>query len=263
MVVTTRSRSRSRSQSSSIRLASPPPPRRQSRINIQTPSFRDANIHTYKIYTGSGSGSGSGSGRRVMDDDASAAAAAALVEISTVSADDTPAAVVCINPMHPISQYIYHMNVFRGNVCNRSAFILYNKVSRLFHVYSIISNDSDSDIGNNRPTTMMVHAKFKSYISETIITYINTLMTPPFPGEDVSIQEQILGIVMQTRDLEESAFHDESTYYDIEKLLHDDSSPETVNGRKIFPVIPQREYSYSQYTPKILDSVLLIIGQSV
>ncbi len=87
-------------------------------------------------------------------------------------------------------------------------------------------------------------------------------MTPPFLGEDVSIQEQIFGIVMQTRDLEESVFDDESTYYDIEKLLHDDSSLETVNGRKIFPLIPYREYSYSQYIPETLHSALLIIGQS-
>lgn len=260
MVVTTRSRSRSHSdsQSSSIRLASPPPPHRQSRINIQTPSFRDANIHTYKIYTGSGSGSGR-SGRLAGDDDV-AAAAAVLVDLYP--------AVVCINPMHPISQYIYHMKVFCGNVCNRSAFILYNKVNRLFYVYSIISNDSGCDIGNTNTTTTtttttMVHAKFKSYISDTIITYINTLMTPPFLGEDVSIQEQILGIVMQTRELDESVFQDESTYYDIEKLLHDDSSPETVTGRKIFPLIPYREYSYSQYTPETLHSALLIIGQSV
>ena len=116
MVVNTRSRSSRNRQIEAAASAAAEDSRDRRRVRIQTPSFRDASIRTYKIYTG-------GISRR--RDEAVAAAAEALIEMSEPDYDDviesdaatataTAARInhMCINPMRPITQYMYQIVVY-------------------------------------------------------------------------------------------------------------------------------------------------------
>ena len=251
------------------------------RVRIQTPSFRDASIRTYKIYTG-------GISRR--RDEAAAEAAEALIEMSEPDYDDviesdaatataTATAAVarinhmCINPMRPITQYMYQIVVYNYDrtLHHKSAFILYNKATRMYYIYSIISNghayhsggSCEFDASSATTTTTVdpvntIQTKFASYTTETITEYVMTLLVPSF-GHNYYIQDQIIGIVS-------TVSNDDTTYYEIEQILYEKSSSETTNGLNAFPLIPYREYwadSVYQYTEDTIHSALQILGQSV
>ena len=116
--------------------------------------------------------------------------------------------------------------------------------------------------------------KYLSYIGDTIMNYVTTLIVP-HKDYDYFIQDDILGIV-QSNDsaFNASIFGDESSYYDIERLLHDKTSTETTNGFRVFQLIGSRNYWYDPaadaaasdssvpYTSETLQSVLQILGQS-
>ena len=117
--------------------------------------------------------------------------------------------------------------------------------------------------------------KYLSYIGDTIMNYVATLIVP-HKNYDYFIQDDILGIV-QSNDSAFTAcvFGDESSYYDIDRLLHDKTSTETTNGFKVFQLIGSRNYWFDPaaaapsdssvpvpYTPGTLQSVLQILGQS-
>ena len=116
--------------------------------------------------------------------------------------------------------------------------------------------------------------KYLSYIGDTIMNYVATLIVP-HKDYDYFIQDDILGIV-QSNDSAFTAcvFGDESSYYDIDRLLHDKTSTETTNGFRVFQLIGSRNYWYDPavlpsasdssvpYTPETLQSVLQILGQS-
>lgn len=115
--------------------------------------------------------------------------------------------------------------------------------------------------------------KYLSYICDTITNYVTTLIVP-HNEYDYFIQDDILGIV-QSNDsaFNASIFGDESSYYDIDRLLHDKTSTETTNGFRVFQLIGSRNYWYDPaaaaasdssvpYTPETLQSVLQILGQS-
>lgn len=249
------------------------------RVRIQTPSFRDASIRTYKIY---------GISRRC---DEAAAAAEALIEMSEQNDDDDDvleyAATarinhMCINPMQPITQYMYQIVVYNYDrtLHYKSAFIVYNKATRLYYIYSIISNghayhgggggggSCESDASATTTTVDPVNtiqAKFTCYITETITNYVMTLLVPSF-GHNYYIQDQIIGVVSKLAD---TVSNDDATYYDLERLLYEHSSSETTNGLNAFPLIPYREYwadsrfpseSMYQYTEDTLHSALRILG---
>lgn len=132
------------------------------RVRIQTPSFRDASIHTYKIYRPV-----SNNHDDHDDDDDSVIhsirnhcrrdveAANTIIELSEelVEPEEEPeeeertaAPVrinhVCINPMRSITNYMYHMVVYNSDRTHhhKSAFIVYNYEKHMYYVYSIISN---------------------------------------------------------------------------------------------------------------------------
>ena len=111
--------------------------------------------------------------------------------------------------------------------------------------------------------------KYLSYIGDTIMNYVATLIVP-HKNYDYFIQDDILGIV-QSNDgaFTASVFSDEASYYDIDRLLHDKTSTETTNGFRVFQLIGSRNYWYDPaaaasepYTPETLQSVLQILGQS-
>jgi hypothetical protein len=249
------------------------------RVRIQTPSFRDASIRTYKIYTG-------GISRRRDE----AAAAEALIEMSepdyhdVIESDAATATVarinhMCINPMRPITQYMYQIVVYNYDrtLHHKSAFILYNKATRMYYIYSIISNghayyhggSCEFDASATTTTTTVdpvntIQTKFSSYTTETITEYVMTLLVPSF-GHAYYIQDQIIGVVSTVSD-------NDATYYEIDQLLYEKTSSETTNGLNAFPLIPYREYwadsrfpseSMYQYTEDTLHSALQILGQSV
>lgn len=272
--------------------------------SLFTPSFREANIWNYKIHTGRRSSSSSGGHhvhyRDQEEDDMEpleASATEALVDISDSPSpppnpEDVMSSHACINPMHPITRYMYRISVYNSErtLHYKTAFILYNHKTRLYYVYTVVSNsypsddddassasasasDSSSASGFPQPVNT-IHMKYLSYIGDTIMNYVATLIVP-HKNYDYFIQDDILGIV-QSNDGAFTAcvFGDESSYYDIDRLLHDKTSTETTNGFRVFQLIGSRNYWYDPavvpsasdssvpYTPETLQSVLQILGQS-
>ena len=307
MVVKTRSGNKKKSSNTVIASADGTGPCDDHPHSLFTPSFREASIWNYKIHTGRRSSS-SGGDVHYLDqeehehDDMMAAlessATEALVDISdSPSSPSNPEDVMssheCINPMQPITRYMYRISVYN---CERTlhyktAFILYNHKNRLYYVYTIVSNSypSDDDDASSASASASdsssppesgfpqpvntIHMKYLSYIGDTIMNYVATLIVP-HKDYDYFIQDDILGIV-QSNDgaFTASVFGDESSYYDIDRLLHDKTSTETTNGFRVFQLIGSRNYWYDPvlpsasdssvpYTPETLQSVLQILGQS-
>ncbi len=120
-----------------------------------------------------------------------------------------------------------------------------------------------------------------SYIDDTITNFIMTMVVPS-DEHDYYIQDDILGVVIQPQEFQKKAFDDESCFYDIEDLVYDDTSSETITGYKAFMLVPSRNYWYSpvgayyytlteantvayrdnRYTSQTVESVLSILSQS-
>ena len=263
-----------------------------------TPSFRDASIWNYKIHTGRRSSGGHVHYQDQEEDEhddmaaLEASATEALVDISDSPSspsnpEDVMSSHACINPMQPITRYMYRISVYNSErtLHYKTAFILYNHKNRLYYVYTIVSNSYPSDAddassasdsaappesGFPQPVNT-IHMKYLSYIGDTIMNYVATLIVP-HKNYDYFIQDDILGIV-QSNDgaFTASVFSDEASYYDIDRLLHDKTSTETTNGFRVFQLIGSRNYWYDPavlpsasepYTPETLQSVLQILGQS-
>lgn len=287
MVVVTRSRSRSSSGSSSgsrdyiqRRAGS------SKSVKILTPSFREASVRSYKIYNGNNLKSTHSPSDLHHDpsppqeeifDAHAAEAAQTLTELKRMNKYS------CMNPMHPITRYMYRMQVYNSSRTHhyRTAFIGYNNKTRLYYVHTIISNcypesSEYTASGAEAPTTELplpvntLQTKYSSYTNETIENYIMTMMVPS-REYDYYIQDDIIGIVTTESEFCDAVFGQDSSYYDVERLLHDESSNETINGFKAFSLIPSRNYwfdplvaethssAYSSYT---IHSVLNILSQS-
>ena len=281
------------------------------RHSLFTPSFRAASIWNYKIYTGRRSSGGHVHYRDqeehehehehddMMMSALEASATEALVDISESGSspsspsnpEDVMSSHACINPMQPITRHMYRISVYNSErtLHYKTAFILYNNKTRLYYVYTIVSNsypsddddassasasasDSPPESGFPQPVNT-IHMKYLSYIGDTIMNYVATLIVP-HKNYDYFIQDDILGIV-QSNDsaFTASVFSDESSYYDIDRLLHDKTSTETTNGFRVFQLIGSRNYWYDPaasaavaasepYTSETLQSVLQILGQS-
>ena len=280
--------------------------------SLFTPSFREASIWNYKIHRGRRSSSSSGGHVHYQDQEEhehehdymmmsalEASATEALVDISDspsppLNPEYVMSSHACINPMQPITRYMYRISVYNSErtLHYKTAFILYNHKNRLYYVYTIVSNSYPSDYddassasasasdsssppesGFPQPVNT-IHMKYLSYIGDTIMNYVATLIVP-HKDYDYFIQDDILGIV-QSNDgaFTASVFSDESSYYDIDRLLHDKTSTETTNGFRVFQLIGSRNYWYDPaaaaaasdssvpYTPETLQSVLQILGQS-
>lgn len=265
--------------------------------SLFTPSFREASIWNYKIHRGRRSSSSGGHVHyqdQEEDDMAAleASATEALVDISDSGSspsspsnpEDVMSSHACINPMQPITRYMYRISVYNSErtLHYKTAFILYNHKNRLYYVYTIVSNSypSDADDASSASSSPpesgfpqpvnTIHMKYLSYIGDTIMNYVATLIVP-HKNYDYFIQDDILGVV-QSNDgaFTASVFSDESSYYDIDRLLHDKTSTETTNGFRVFQLIGSRNYWYDPaaaaasepYTPETLQSVLQILGQS-
>ena len=230
---------------------------------LTTPSFLDASIRTYKIYSPVAKHS------YCLKEEEEHVAAEALVELQDIDG----VANICLNPMRPITQYMYCINVYNSDrtLHYRSAYIIYDKTSRLYHVYSIISNcfpdasDAATTATGYPAPVHTVQMKYTTYGNESVVNYIMTMMVPS-SEYDYFIQDDIIGIVASEEEFAQTAFDPESSYYDIDHLFRDNTSRETVNGYKAFYMIPSRNYWRDpisaigpSYTESVINSVLLIL----
>jgi hypothetical protein len=254
-------------------------------VKILTPSFREASVRSYKIYNGNNLKSADSSSHlpspsrqeELFEADV-VQAAQTLTELKTMNKYS------CMNPMNPITRYMYRMQVFNSSQTHhyKTAFIAYNNKTRLYYIHAIISNcypESGDDTASNAHSSTAtglplpvntLQTKYSSYTSETIENYIMTMMVPS-REYDYYIQDDIIGVVTTDSEFCETVFGEDSSYYDVEGLLHDESSNETINGFKAFSLIPSRNYwfdplvtetyssAYSSYT---IHSVLNILSQS-
>ena len=280
------------------------------RVQIITPSFREASLRTYKLYTPRHNK------KKAYEAEAAQAAAQAAAEAlvllqeqeqesgeegadsieqhsseeadldtsTSTTADSSFVKHTCINPLNPVTQYIYRICVYDIDRTThlKSAYILYNPKNRLYYVYSIISNQNacyDSSI-DEEPMAAAASAsassgavatlpepmntlqlKFSTYIVDTIIHYIMTLIVPS-RDYNYYIQDDIIGVVSSNNhgdnDFEKTAFDDESTFYDIDSILYDTSSTLTTNGFKAFMITPSRQFWYN-YSPTYVTNTATVI----
>ena len=286
--------------------------RRSRRVKIMTHLFQEANTRTYKIYA------------PVRKPTQAAAAAAAEEEAAeallsfheeeeqqpeqeqydnsprseedddtlSASASVSASAVVnhtCMNPMRPITKFMYRIGVYNIKQSShyKTAYIIYDNTSRLFHVYSIVSNKLSNEADDAVPSATCcnlpepgntIQIKYSTYICEMAMNYIMTMIIPS-NEYDYYIQDDILGVVIQDDEFRNTVFGADSSFYDIEGLLNDKSSTETITGFKTFMLVPSRNFWYdpagyfittgtsslcgdNSYTSNIINSVMMILSQS-
>lgn len=278
---------------------------RSSRVKFTTPSFREASIRSYKIYTPritAAAAASAASAERayireeVADDEHTESDVSYIAEaIMELQGKETRKNTVitkhmCLNPMTPITRYAYGIQVYNSakTLHYRSAYVLYDSRTRLYTVYSIISNvfttshddrvsdDDDDNDGDDDTVHILpnpvhtVHAKYATFACETVVNYLMTMIVPS-EQYDYFIQDDILGIVASNEELAAAAFGPDSSYYDVAQLFQNDtSSRETTNGLKAFHLIPSREfwfdptstYMWQTYSAMIANCALMIVSQS-
>jgi len=284
------------------------------RVKIITPSFSEASTRTYKVYSPKTKPK---SGIKKTPEES---AAEVLVSLQYADADDADAddahgvvdayadddahgvvdtdavSATCMNPMTPVSIYMYRIGIYNisQTIHYKTAYILYDKKSRMYHVYSIISNhihahdsgDAASASGSAEARIEFtlplpkntIQLKYKSFVEDTIANFIMTMMVGS-NDHDYYIQDDIIGLVIQPDEFQEKAFGEDSCYYDIEDIVYDESSGETTSGFKAFMLVPSRHFWYwpaaaadsyynhanyhdNRYTSQTLNSVLTILSCS-
>jgi len=288
------------------------------RVKIITPSFAEASTRTYKVYSPKTKPK---SGIKKTPEES---AAEVLVSLQYADADNAytddahgvvdayaddahgvvdtdDVSATCMNPMTPVSIYMYRIGIYNisQTIHYKTAYILYDKKSRMYHVYSIISNQiqaPESDAcggggGGGGAATGSAEArteftlplprntiqlKYKSFVEDTIANFIMTMIVPS-NDHDYYIQDDIIGLVIQPDEFQKKAFGEDSCYYDIEDIVYDESSTETTSGFKAFMLVPSRHFWYwpaaaaaasynnyhdNRYTSQTLNSVLTILSCS-
>jgi hypothetical protein len=264
------------------------------RVKIITPSFLEASTRTYKVYspkTKPKSGIKKTPTVETETTDTVAAEVLESLQYTTASSGDA-VAISCINPMTAVNIYMYRIGIYNisQTLHYKTAYILYDKTSRLYHVYSIISNQIDAQDAAGAPPASetrteftlplpknTIQFKYTSYVEDTIANFIMTMIVPS-NDHDYYIQDDILGLVIQSAEFREKAFDGDSCYYDIEDIMYDNSSSETLDGSKAFMLVPSRHFWYwpasgscinntsayhdNKYTIQTLNSVLTILSCS-
>lgn len=284
MVVNTRAQIKKYKQESRVQEAPCRRSGRHVRICATTSSFVDASVRTYKIYTGGcRGGGGSGKGATAAATPAVDAAVDAAVDVAVdaladmATLDEKGSQHRCINPMNPISRYIYKIEVFNKEHTYhyKTAFVLYNNANRMYYVYSISSNQfqpntpppPEQHLDSFPVPRNTIQLEYTSYTHDSIVNYIMTLLVP-LNLYDYFIRDDIIGAVSSNpTEFTEMAFSEHSSYYDIDRFIYDDQSRsgETFNA---FQLIPSRNYWFDPfdaqpshpYTSDIPYSVLTILS---
>lgn len=280
------------------------------RVRITTPSFHEASIRSYKVYTPTIKPKH----RRNNKEREEAEAVEALLTLQQQDADyacessspiddfesetmssgsssgsssgvfETAVKHTCMNPMNPITNYMYRICVYNleRTAHLKTAYILYDPKSRMFHVHTIISNQIDhhhsvehaveATAGVLPEPKNTLQMKFTAFVGDTISNYVMSLIIPS-KEYDYYIQDDIIGLVSSNNC--DTVFGEDSSFYDIERLLYDQSSTLTTNGFKAFMLLPSRQFWYSsyyysasgapsdnRYMYNTIDSSLIILAQS-
>jgi hypothetical protein len=103
---------------------------------------------------------------------------------------------------------------------------------------------------------------------ERVLNYIFTVIIPPVEY-DYYIKDDIIGVV---GGIDESAINRDTSFYDIERIIYDKTSKDTINGYKSFMLIPSRNFWYTpasstacvassqnKYTIQSADAILAIL----
>ena len=285
------------------------------RVRITTPSFHEASIRSYKVYTPTIKPKHRRNNKE--REEAEAEAVEALLTLQQQDADyacessspidefesetmssssssgsrsgvfETAVKHTCMNPMNPITNYMYRICVYNleRTAHLKTAYILYDPKSRMFHVHTIISNQIDHhhhhhsvehavevEAGVLPEPKNTLQMKFAAFVGDTISNYVMSLIIPS-KEYDYYIQDDIIGLVSSNNC--DTVFGEDSSFYDIERLLYDQSSTLTTNGFKAFMLLPSRQFWYSsyyysasgapsdnRYMYNTIDSSLIILAQS-
>ena len=289
---------------------------------FHTPSLREASVRSYKVYTPkkkatvriaehheeyddheddsiSQNISAGGCGRCITMSDA----ANIIVSFQNVPeealeetpVDEAPVNVMdpptvepdyghqCINPMTPIQNYIYRMDVYSldQTIHYKSAYVIYDKTTRMYTIHAIVSNIYAEDVSSVReedtPTANLplpkntIQMKYATHVRQDALNYIMTVVLPSVEY-DYYIKDDVIGIVGNN-----DIYNADTSFYDLEQLLYDNTSSETTNGYKAFLLIPSRNFWYTpaptidtdtitataftqnKYTVSAADSILNIL----
>ena len=132
----------------------------------------------------------------------------------------------------------------------------------MYHIYSIISTmigtaDSSSSVSENDDAaggaasaslpepTNPIQTKFTTYV--TADTYIMNVVIPCAQRE-YCVLADFIGVVGDDIDFKDTAFGDDSCYYDIDALWNTTDSAETLTGHKMFVLTPTRVYYWDAGT---------------
>ena len=271
MAIPTRRSSR-RTASASSTASSPPTqsPRRSPRLS--TPSYIEASLRSYKVYTPPVRGRTRRcqelESEQVFVSESEYEAVAALVSMGEgdtenfeVDAGDECGGAAemsfqrqsCINPMNPVTRYIYKLAVYSIDQTTHynTAYVIYNRETRTYYVYSVISTSMGSGgegagagagadvVGSLPEPTNTIQTKFTTYVN--ITTYIMNLVIPSKQRE-YCVLSDFIGVVGSDADFKARAFGTDSCYYDIDELWNANDSTETITGHKMFVLTPTRVY---------------------
>ena len=251
-------------------------PRRAARF--ATPSYTEASLRSYKIYTPCRRPFRGGVAEDFepefgSEETATEAAAEALV--SMVDASDAsdasesyesyeapipaPAAAAaasfhhraCLNPMRPVTRYIYKLSVYNmaQTTHYNTSYVMYNREARTYHVYSIISTMFAGGGGADAAATVTesslpeptntIQTRYNTYMSAD--SYIMNVVIP-CDQREYCVLADFVGVIGDDVEFKHRAFGEDSCYYDIDELWNSNDSKETLTGHKMFILTPTRVY---------------------
>jgi len=263
MAISTRRSSRLNASSSSTATPSQSP-RRSPRLS--TPSYIEASLRSYKVYTPI-RGRTRHSDEPVFGSESEQKpglefeAAEVLVSMGGAAEGETEGGAAemsfqrqsCLNPMNPVTRYIYKLGVYSIDQTTHynTAYVVYNRDTRTYYVYSVISTTIDSgDAGAVGATAAVavgslpepinpIQTKFTTYVN--ITTYIMNLVIPSKQRE-YCVLSDFIGVVGSDADFKDRVFSTDSCYYDIDEIWNANDSTETITGHKMFILTPTRVY---------------------
>jgi hypothetical protein len=258
-------------------------PRRAARF--ATPSYTDASIRSYKIYTPK---------RRPVRgvvteesepefgfEESAAEAAEAMASMNYVSIDAVASfhPRSCLNPMRPVTRYIYKLSVYNMSQTTHynTSYVMYNRDTRTYHVYSVISTTGVGGVdatattattGETLPApTNTIQTRYTTYMSAD--SYIMNVVIP-CDQREYCVLADFVGVIMDDNEFKQCAFGEDSCYYDIDELWNSNDSKETLTGHKMFILTPTRVYYWdagagvvpttAMYTVDNINAALNIIA---
>ena len=276
-------------------------PRRSPRLS--TSSYKEASTRSYKIYTPTRRPHNRACVGSAHDSEEVYEAAEAIVSLGDDNGNDNgtdngtdqqyeeeqptlnPIQSIqrrsCINPMRPVTRYIYKLGVYSMDQTTHynTSYVVYNRDNRTYHVYSIISTmfscggGADAHAPENSVVTSLpeptnpIQTKYSTYVN--VNTYVMSLVIPSEQRE-YCVLADFVGVVGSDDDFKRRVFSDDSGYYDIDDLWNTTDSKETITGHKMFILTPTRVYYWdagagvvptsSMYTVQNINSALDIIA---